>query len=67
MVDCGFYANIKVEEINPRTEPIILEKRNRIFIFDKDSGDLSFTNVADSVNFDFEDIESRYYKWTGSL
>ena len=67
VVDCGFYANIKVEEINPRTEPIILEKRNRIFIFDKDSGDLSFTNVADSVNFDFEDIESRYYKWTGSL
>ena len=48
-------------------EPIILNKRNRIFVFDTETEDLSFTNVADSVNFDFEDIESRDYKWTGSL
>lgn len=67
VIDSGFYADINADENTPPTEPIILNKRNRIFVFDTETEDLSFTNVADSVNFDFEDIESRDYKWTGSL
>ena len=66
MVDSGFYADINADESTPPTEPIILNKRNRIFVFDKDSGDLSFTNVADSVNFDFERMSEKDYSWNGS-
>ena len=66
VVDSGFYADINADESTPPTEPIILNKRNRIFVFDKDSGDLSFTNVADSVNFDFERMSEKYYSWNGS-
>ena len=66
VIDSGFYANIEANGDTPPTEPIILNKRNRIFVFDKDSGDLSFTNVADSVNFDFERMSEKDYSWNGS-
>ena len=66
VVDSGFYADINANEETPPTVPIRLNKRNRIFIFDKDSGDLSFTNVTDSVNFDFEQMTLGGYSWNGS-
>ena len=66
VVDSGFYADINANENTPPTEPIILNKRNRIFVFDTETEDLSFTNVADSVNFDFEQMTLGGYSWNGS-
>ena len=69
VVDSGFYADINADESTPPTEPIILNKRNRIFVFDTVDTvdkDLSFTNVADSVNFDFERMSEKDYSWNGS-
>ena len=66
VIDSGFYANIEVVGDTPPTEPIILNKRNRIFVFDRETGDLSFTDVIDSVNFDFERMSEKYYSWNGS-
>lgn len=66
VIDSGFYANIEVVGDTPPTEPIILNKRNRIFVFDTGTKDLSFTNVIDSVNFDFERMSEKDYSWNGS-
>ena len=66
VIDSGFYADINADESTPPTEPIILNKRNRIFVFDTGTKDLSFTDVIDSVNFDFERMSEKYYSWNGS-
>lgn len=66
VVDSGFYADINADESTPPTEPIRLNKRNRIFVFDTETEDLSFTDVIDSVNFDFERISGKDYSWNGS-
>jgi hypothetical protein len=66
VIDSGFYADINADESTPPTEPIILYKRNRIFVFDTVDEDLSFTNVIDSVNFDFERMSEKDYSWNGS-
>lgn len=66
VIDSGFYADINADESTPPTEPIILNKRNRIFVFDRETKDLSFTDVIDSVNFDFERMSEKYYSWNGS-
>ena len=66
VIDSGFYADINADESTPPTEPIILYKRNRIFVFDTGTKDLSFTDVIDSVNFDFERMSEKDYSWNGS-
>ena len=66
VIDSGFYADIEVDGDTPPTEPIRLNKRNRIFVFDRETEDLSFTDVIDSVNFDFERMSEKDYSWNGS-
>jgi flavorubredoxin len=43
---------------------LILDEK--VAVFDTVDEDLSFTNVIDSVNFDFERMSEKYYSWNGS-